>query len=165
MFCDAVRYVTFMFWKLNVLELLRCVQLYFVTLRHVTFTLCCFTLCSNIFFFTWTGENALIRNFAIIHRIRNSFYNSQTCLTVSKATEKMEKILTIYWVGLRYSLAWHRSSNLLAIIRYCRFHSSVFYAIKRQRPSQPIRRFPNLLLSDHSIILIFILDITGILLP
>ncbi len=48
-FCDAVRYVTFMFWKLYVLELLRCVQLRYVTLRHVTFTLCCFTLCSNIF--------------------------------------------------------------------------------------------------------------------
>ncbi len=37
-----------MFWKLYVLELLRCVQLRFVTLSHVTFTLCCFTLCSNI---------------------------------------------------------------------------------------------------------------------
>jgi hypothetical protein len=37
-----------MFWKLYVLELLHCVQLGFVTLRHVTFTLCCFTLCSNI---------------------------------------------------------------------------------------------------------------------
>jgi hypothetical protein len=47
-FCDAVRYVTFMFLKRYVLELLRCVQLHFVTLRHVTFTLCCFTLCSNI---------------------------------------------------------------------------------------------------------------------
>jgi hypothetical protein len=30
--------VTFTFWKLYVLELLRCVQLLFVTLRHVTFT-------------------------------------------------------------------------------------------------------------------------------
>jgi hypothetical protein len=39
---------TFTFWKLYVLELLRCVQLRFVTLHHVTFTLCCFTLCSNI---------------------------------------------------------------------------------------------------------------------
>ncbi len=37
-FCDAVRYVMFTFWKLYVLELLRCVQLRFVTLRHVTFT-------------------------------------------------------------------------------------------------------------------------------
>ncbi len=34
-FCDAVRYVMFMFSKLYVLELLRCVQLRFVTLRHV----------------------------------------------------------------------------------------------------------------------------------
>ena len=48
MFCDAVRYMTFTFSKLYVLELLRCVQLQFVTLRHVMFTLCCFTLCSNI---------------------------------------------------------------------------------------------------------------------
>ncbi len=38
----------FTFWKLYVLELLRCVQLHFVTLRHVTFTLFCFMLCSNI---------------------------------------------------------------------------------------------------------------------
>jgi hypothetical protein len=43
----------FTFWKLNVLELLRCVQLRFVTLCYVMFmlccvTLCCFTLCSNI---------------------------------------------------------------------------------------------------------------------
>jgi hypothetical protein len=30
-----------MFWKLYVLELLSCVQLRFLTLRHVTFTLCC----------------------------------------------------------------------------------------------------------------------------
>ncbi len=30
------------------LELLRCVQLLFVTLHHVAFMLCCFTLCSNI---------------------------------------------------------------------------------------------------------------------
>ncbi len=43
MFCDAERYVTFMFVKLYALELLR-----FVTLHHVTFALCCFTLCSNI---------------------------------------------------------------------------------------------------------------------
>ncbi len=43
-----VHYVTFMFSKLYALELLRCVQQRFVTLRHVTFTLCCFTLCSNI---------------------------------------------------------------------------------------------------------------------
>ncbi len=42
------RYVTFTFWKLYVLELLRCVQLLVVTLRHVTFMLCCFTLCINI---------------------------------------------------------------------------------------------------------------------
>jgi hypothetical protein len=48
MFCDAVCYVTFTFWKLYVLELLHCVQLLFVTLHHVAFTLCCFTLCSNI---------------------------------------------------------------------------------------------------------------------
>jgi hypothetical protein len=48
MFCDAVRYVMFTFWKLYILELLRCVQLRFLTLRHVTFTLCCFTFCSNI---------------------------------------------------------------------------------------------------------------------
>ncbi len=48
MFCDVVHYVTFMFWKLYVSELLRCVQLRFVTLRHVTSTLCCLTLCSNI---------------------------------------------------------------------------------------------------------------------
>ncbi len=40
----------FKFWKLYVLELLCCVQLGFVTLRDVTFTLCCFTLCSNIIF-------------------------------------------------------------------------------------------------------------------
>ncbi len=40
--------LAFMFWKLYVLELLRCVQLCFVTLRHVRFTLCCFTICSNI---------------------------------------------------------------------------------------------------------------------
>ncbi len=39
--CDAARYVTFMFWKLYVLELLRCVRLrVVVTLRHVTCTLC-----------------------------------------------------------------------------------------------------------------------------
>ena len=38
----------FTFWKLYVLELLRCVQLRFVTLGHVTSTLCCFTLCINI---------------------------------------------------------------------------------------------------------------------
>jgi hypothetical protein len=52
MFCngDAVRYVTFTFWKLYVLEHLHCVQLCFVTLHHVTFTLRCFTLCSNIQF-------------------------------------------------------------------------------------------------------------------
>ena len=53
MFRDAVRYVTyvtFMLWKLYVLELLRCVQPRFVTLLHVTFMLCCFTLCSNIQF-------------------------------------------------------------------------------------------------------------------
>jgi hypothetical protein len=43
-----VRYVTFTFWKLYVLDLLGCVQLRFVTLRHVTSTLCCFMLCSNI---------------------------------------------------------------------------------------------------------------------
>ncbi len=48
MFCDGVRYVMFTFWKLYVLELLRCVQLRFVTSRLVTFMLCCFTLCSNI---------------------------------------------------------------------------------------------------------------------
>ncbi len=40
--------MTITFWKLYVLELLLCVQLHFVTLLHVTFTLCCFTLCSNI---------------------------------------------------------------------------------------------------------------------
>jgi hypothetical protein len=40
--CDAVRYVMFMFE--NFLELLRCVQLRFVTLRHVTFMLCYFTM-------------------------------------------------------------------------------------------------------------------------
>ena len=48
MLCDAVRYVTFTFGKLYILELLRCVHLRFLTLRHVMFTLCCFTLCSNI---------------------------------------------------------------------------------------------------------------------
>ncbi len=39
---DAVNYVTFIFWKLYVLELLRCVRagLRVVTLRHVTCTLC-----------------------------------------------------------------------------------------------------------------------------
>ncbi len=47
-FCDALLYVTFTFWKLYVLELLHCAQLRFVKLCHVTFTLCCFTLCSNI---------------------------------------------------------------------------------------------------------------------
>jgi hypothetical protein len=31
-----------------VLKTLRFVQIHFVTLRHVKFTLCCFTLCSNI---------------------------------------------------------------------------------------------------------------------
>ncbi len=48
MFCDAVRYVTFMFWKLYILELLRCVQLRFVTLRHVTFTLCSNIVSGNV---------------------------------------------------------------------------------------------------------------------
>ncbi len=52
-FCDAVCYVTFMFWNLYVLKLLSCMQLRFVTLRHVTFTLCCFTLCSNIVGWFW----------------------------------------------------------------------------------------------------------------
>jgi hypothetical protein len=47
-FCDAVCYVMFMLWKLYVLELLGFAQLRFVTLRHVTFTLCFITLCSNI---------------------------------------------------------------------------------------------------------------------
>ncbi len=51
-FCKGIHLVTLCvtltFWKLYVLELLRCVQLRFVTLRHVTVTLCCFTLCSNI---------------------------------------------------------------------------------------------------------------------
>jgi hypothetical protein len=42
------RCTTFMFWKLYDLELLSCVQLRFVTLCHMMFTLCCFTLCSNI---------------------------------------------------------------------------------------------------------------------
>jgi hypothetical protein len=46
--CDAVPFVTFTFWKLYILELLRCVELCFVTLRHVTSMLCSFTLCSNI---------------------------------------------------------------------------------------------------------------------
>ncbi len=40
--CDVYVLKTF------VLELLHCVQLLFVTLCHVTFTLCCFMLCSNI---------------------------------------------------------------------------------------------------------------------
>jgi hypothetical protein len=38
----------FMFRKLYILELLRCVQLRFLTLHDVTSTLCCFTLCSII---------------------------------------------------------------------------------------------------------------------
>ncbi len=50
MICDAVHYVTFLVWKLYILELFRCVQLRFVTLHHVTFTLRCFTLCSNTAF-------------------------------------------------------------------------------------------------------------------
>ena len=48
MFFDAVRYVTFMFLKLYILELLRCDQLCFVTLHHVAFRLCRLTLSSNI---------------------------------------------------------------------------------------------------------------------
>ncbi len=48
LFCDAVHCVTFTLWKLYALEYLRGVQLRFVALCHVTFTLCCFTLCSNI---------------------------------------------------------------------------------------------------------------------
>ncbi len=53
-FCNSIRFVTLystchlLFKKLYILELLRCVEPRFVTLRHVTFTLCCFTLCSNI---------------------------------------------------------------------------------------------------------------------
>jgi hypothetical protein len=39
---------TLHFAMVYVLGLLRCVQLRFVTLHHVTFTLCCFTLYSNI---------------------------------------------------------------------------------------------------------------------
>jgi hypothetical protein len=46
-FCDAKRYVTLTFWKLYVLDILRCVQLHFVTLRYVTVTLCGSMLCSN----------------------------------------------------------------------------------------------------------------------
>ncbi len=43
-----------------VLELLRCVQLRFVTLRHVTFKICCFTLWSNIPSLTspWASQSA-----------------------------------------------------------------------------------------------------------
>ncbi len=55
MFCDAVRYVTYMFWKIYVLELLHCVQLRFVTLCHVTFT-----LCSKIFFFLFVLSGKLL---------------------------------------------------------------------------------------------------------
>jgi hypothetical protein len=42
-----------MFWNLHVLELLRCVQLRFVTLRHVTFTLSCFKLPLNFHINKW----------------------------------------------------------------------------------------------------------------
>jgi hypothetical protein len=53
-FFNGIRFVTlYVMWHLHFenftfLELLRCVHLRFLTLRHVMFTLCCFTLCSNI---------------------------------------------------------------------------------------------------------------------
>jgi hypothetical protein len=47
-FCDPKYIVTFTCWKFYVLELLRCVQLPLVTLRHVMFTYYDATLCSNI---------------------------------------------------------------------------------------------------------------------
>jgi hypothetical protein len=50
MFCDSVHYVTFTFWNSYVVCSYVC-----VTLRHMRFTLCCFTLCSNI------GEGAGVR--------------------------------------------------------------------------------------------------------
>jgi hypothetical protein len=80
-FCDAVRYVMFTFWKIYVLELLRCVHLCFVTLRHVTFMLCWFTLCSNIgpfvcgTFCTFTGSQQSI----IIKLFRLSACYSSSC--------------------------------------------------------------------------------------
>jgi hypothetical protein len=43
MLCDV-----YVLKNLSFLELLRCVQLRFVALCHVTFTFWCFTLCSNI---------------------------------------------------------------------------------------------------------------------
>ncbi len=48
MFGDAIWSVTFTFWKFYVWCSIRCVQLRTVTLRHVTLTLGCATLCSNI---------------------------------------------------------------------------------------------------------------------
>ncbi len=47
-FGDAIWSVTFKFWKFYVWCSLRCVQLRLVTLCHMTVTLCCITLCSNI---------------------------------------------------------------------------------------------------------------------
>ncbi len=60
-FCYGIHFVTlYVMWHLCfenftfldscVVCLLSCVQLRFVTLCHVTFTICCFTLCSNITF-------------------------------------------------------------------------------------------------------------------
>ncbi len=49
MFCNGIRFVTlYIMWRLCFENFTFCVQLLFVTLRHVTFTLCCFLLCSNI---------------------------------------------------------------------------------------------------------------------
>ncbi len=47
-FCNAIYLVTLTFRKLYILEFLHCVQLRVVTLCHVMFMLCCFTLCSKI---------------------------------------------------------------------------------------------------------------------
>ncbi len=56
-FCNGIHFVTlYVLWRLHNLELLRCVKLRFVTLCHVTFPLCCFTLCSNILLNTFISQ-------------------------------------------------------------------------------------------------------------
>ncbi len=77
--CDAVHYVTFTFWKLYVLELLHCVQLRFVTLRHVTFTLCCFryVATSMLGFMVLTRGLIRVLNTGACHNRRTWLFQAQ----------------------------------------------------------------------------------------
>ncbi len=71
-------------------------QLRFVTLCHVTFTLCCFTLCSNIADIDWPN-------------FMNAYAFVVDCCTISDALLKFEDYI-------RFSGVWQTCAELMILL-------------------------------------------------